>query len=361
MANQKHFLILIIIGASVASFLGGYLLTQPSGTSSAALEQQRGSLIDRFDGVVERTTPTPLPPGLLQASADPALALTNSPDGDAVLYYHPDSGYVSRLDLETRTSKTISSTTLSRLARVIWSQDKNRVVTITRTSSGSSYTYFDYTTKEHGNLGTNIADAAISPDGSRVAIARNPGGGEGAIQIADFDGKNLRTILKTRLTNIRLSWPDENKLVFTASDANSNTASLYALSESGDLIQMVSAAEGLGARWSSDGSQLLYSTQEDGGMAIWILDATTQKTKKIPIQTSPELCAWTQDQRSLICAVQAGGETSIIKISLIDFSTSVLFSHLIITPGEGFLSQSGTFFVLQNAADQSIWAVKLNQ
>src|SRR5690348_245786 len=126
MANQKQTMILIVVAASLVSFLGGYLLTQPSLKVSAVLQEQRGSLIDRFDGVVETSTPTPLPPGLLQASDQAAVGPTNASDGEAILYYY--NGGVSKLDLETRKSTLISSALIPGLIRVIWSPDKNRVI-----------------------------------------------------------------------------------------------------------------------------------------------------------------------------------------------------------------------------------------
>src|SRR6185295_9581099 len=147
MSSQKQLTILIAIGVSLVSFLAGYLLTRPAGTTATILQEQRGNLIDRFDGVVQTSSPTPLPPGLLQASADVVIDPTNAPTGDAVLYYHTSG--VTRLDLETRRGQLISGVSLPGLTRVIWSPDKNRVITVIRSAKGPLYSYFDYTTQEH--------------------------------------------------------------------------------------------------------------------------------------------------------------------------------------------------------------------
>src|SRR5258708_4230407 len=88
---QKQLTILIVIAVSLVSFLGGYLLTQPHSSMNAVVQEQRGNLIDRFDGVATSSTPTPLPPGLFQASSETVLAPVAAQDGEAALYYHTRS------------------------------------------------------------------------------------------------------------------------------------------------------------------------------------------------------------------------------------------------------------------------------
>ncbi|GEM_PF-2361762 len=359
MNNQKQLIILIVITASLTSFLAGYLLTQPAKNNSAIIEQQRGALIDRFNGVVGSATSTPLPPGLLQASSDSTLAPTNASDADAVVYYHPNTGIVSKLDLETRTNTIISTASLPHLIRVIWSPNKNRVITISRTSNRFNYAYFEYTTHAHGNLGTTIKDVVFSPDSKRIALVRN-GGGDSAIETADFDGKNPKTIFKTRLNNIKLFWLSDHTLAFTADDTDAGTQSLYTLTETGDLTQLVGGVIGLVVRWSPDGSKLLYSDQESGGTVLYQFDVASKQSKPLPIQTTATNCAWSLDQKKILCAVQNQGETSIVQILTANNSSSVLFSNLIITPQDVFLSHLENFLVITSATDQSLWAVKLD-
>ncbi len=356
MGSQKQTIVLIAVTASLVSFLAGYLLTQPSAQVSAVLHEQRGNLIDRFDGVVQTSTPTPLPPGLLQASSDIALAPTNAANGEAVLYYHNQG--VSSLDLETRKSQLISQASIPGLIKVIWSPDKNRVVTLSKGSQGQVYRYFDYTTHEHGDLGSNITDAAFSPDSEQLVVARGPGSGDSVIQTMDFNGRNPRTILKTRLNNVKLSWPQENLISFRASDAE-GAESLYTLDLEGNLNQWVSEADRLSIRWAKTTSKFIYSEQAGAGTRLHVFDIISKENRTIPLSVSALECDWTSDELAILCAVQTGGETSIIRISLDNFKSSVLFSHLIITPQEVFLSTEENFLVIISASDQTLWAVKL--
>lgn len=359
MKNSKTLLALLLITASSTSFLAGYVLTQGSRDKGAVLQEQRGMLIDRFNGVPDTATPTPLPPGLLQAVPQAVLAPANAFEDDSVLYYQADNGYVSSLDLETRSVTLVSTTAPSRLARVIWSPNKNRVITVSQTNTGFKYSYFDYVTREHGDLGPDIQDVVFSPDSDKIALVRAPGG-ESAIQIADFDGKNIRTLLKTRLLDIHVSWPSPETLSFTALDTLSNTKSLYVLGTSGDLSRLIEGEDGLTVRWSPDGSRFLYSTQGSGATTTHMFTVASKRSQKLPINAASHQCAWKTDQQAIVCAIQTGGETSIIRISTIDNSTSVLFSHLIITPREVFLSNQENFLIMTSAADSSLWAVKLH-
>ena len=360
MASQKQLIILIIIMASLTSFLAGYLLTQPSRNSEAIIQQQRGALIDRFSGLNENSTPTPLPPGLLQATTDVSLATTNAPDSNAVLYYRPDNGHVSKLDLETRLNTTISTAQLIGLTNVIWSPNKNRVITVFRSSTGTMYKYFDYTTHKNGPLGTNIKDAVFSPDSQRVALVRSSGT-DSAIIITNFEdaGKNPQTILKTRLNNIHLFWQNDRALSFVADDTDAGTQSFYTLSEAGDLSRPLGGESGLAVRWSPDGTKFLYSAREDSGLTLRVFDVTSQQSQLMPVQTSATNCAWSLDQRSVICASEIQGETSVNKITLTDLTSKILFSNLIISPKDVFLSHLEDFLVIISAGDQSIWELKL--
>lgn len=358
MASQKQLIILIVITASLTSFLAGYLLTQPSRQSANILQQQRGALIDRFSNITDDSTPTPLPSGLLQATNNPVLAPTNAPDSNAILYYHPDNGHVSKLDLETRANTIISTAQLTGLTSVIWSPNKNRVITVSRSSTGPIYKYFDYTNHENGFLGTSIKDAVFSPDSQRVALVRSAGG-DSAIEITDFTGKNPQTVLKTRLNNLRLSWPSNHLLSFITTDPNTNTQSLYTVSEGGDLNRLLDSMYGLSVRWSPDGSKLLYSDKENNDTVLRIFDIASQQSQDLPFQTSATNCAWLLDQRSAICAVESQGETSINQITFADNSVKTLFSNLIISPKEVFMSHLEDFLVIISAGDQSLWELKL--
>lgn len=360
MASQKQLIILIVITVSLTSFLAGYLLTQPARQSADILQQQRGALIDRFSGLTDNSTPTPLPPGLLQATTDAALAATNAPDSNAVLYYHPSNGYVSRLNLETRLNIVISSTQLAGLTNVIWSPDKNRVITTFRSSTGPVYKYFDYTNRKNGSLGANIKDAVFSPDSQRIALIRSAGG-DSAIVITDFEGKNAQTILKTRLNNIRLSWPSDHMLSFVANDADTGAQSFYTVSEGGDLSQLISGVDNLSVRWSPDGTKFLYSGRENGGVMLRVFDVASGQSQVLPAQTSANTCAWLLDQRSTICADEIQGETSINQITFAGMTMKILFSNLIISPQNVFMSHLEDFLIMISAGDQSVWELKLAQ
>ncbi|MBP9822212.1 MAG: hypothetical protein KBC81_02070 [Candidatus Pacebacteria bacterium] len=356
--NKKQLITLIVVASSLTSFLAGYLLTRPSNEISDAIQQQRGVLIDRFSDMDTNSTPTPLPPGLLQASTDTALAPTNAHDSNSVIYYHTVNGHVSKIDLETRNSTLISTTQLNNLSRVIWSSDKNRVVTVSRNSSSPAYKYFDYTSKANGSLGINIKDAVFSPDSQNIAIVRSAGG-DSTIEIIGFGASYPKTILKTRLNNISLFWPSSSTLAFSANDDGADTQSLYLLNENGELTQLIDGERALSIVWSSDGSRFIYSGRDGDTTTLKLFDITSQKSSILPVASTAQNCAWTMDQKSILCAIEFQGETSATKINLSNNSTQTLFSNLIITPKQVFLSNLEDFLVIISAADQSIWELKL--
>jgi len=365
MTTQKQLTILIIVTVSLTSFLAGYLLTRPDQQTNDIIQQQRGNLIDRFSEVTSKSTPTPLPPGLLQATDNSVLAPTNAPNDNAVLYYHPSNGYVSKIDLETRANTSISTTQLVGLTDVMWSPDKNRVITISRSSNGPVYKYYDYISRRNGLLGGgNIKNAVFSPNSQQVALVRSAGE-ESVIEVFNFEdlstktNQSPRTILKTRLTNMRLFWPTENILSFIADDFDSGTQSLYTISKDGDLTELIGGEYRLSVLWSPDGSKLLYSSSQESKEILRLLDVKSKQSRIMPIKTTAKNCAWTINQNSTICIAEFQGETIASQISIINLEEKILFSNLIISPQEVFLSHLDNFLVIISTTDQSIWGLKL--
>ena len=358
MSTQKQLIALIATTASLVSFLAGYLFVQPAYQSAGITSQQRGNILDRFNGLVSSSIPTDtlIAGSLFRVTSDSTLSATNDPTSDSVLYYHRDTGLVSRVGLSDHASTLVSSTALPHLVRISWSPDKKKVVSVYSSSKGRVYKYFDYDTREQATLGTDIIDAVFSPDSQWLALAKVLGG-ETDIIIAQSNGDTPKTILKTRLNDMSLAWPSDHVLSLLVQ--SSDTADFYTLTDTGDLTKILDSQAGLKILWSTDGSQLLYSTTTNSQTVLTIRTVVNGEERTVSLATQADWCSWFLDSKSFVCAVEQNDNTSIQNVSVADLATKTLASDLIFTPENIFLSHLEDFVILINRADHSVYAIKL--
>ncbi|MDP3792894.1 MAG: hypothetical protein Q8Q89_04180 [bacterium] len=69
-------------------------------------------------------------------------------------------------------------------------------------------------TKKFLNLNHSISAYAISPDSQKIAyfIPPKDKNKEGSVSVSDLDGSNSKTIFKTRVANLGISWINEIQL-----------------------------------------------------------------------------------------------------------------------------------------------------
>ncbi len=357
MDTRKQLIILIVITASLGSFLTGYLLTHPSGQTSGA-GQQQGALLSRFTGI-KPPEGSAAPDGLFKISADDSLSATNDGSSDGVLYYHRETGFVSRISIADQKSTLVSDVGLPHLIGVIWSPDVKKVLGLYSSASGTLYKYFDYETHKTAELGSDIAAAAFSPDSSSVALAKISGD-ETDIIVARPDGSDPRTILKTRLRDLSLSWQSDELLSLMAG-VSSTASTLYTLGTDGALVKILDSMPDLKIRWSPDATELLYSSTVDDRPGLRIHDMISGTDQAVGVMATADHCSWHLDGRSFVCVAEENASSSIVRVLVSDLSLKTLAADLVFSPDDVFISHLQDFLVLTNRADHSIWAAPLSQ
>ena len=352
---RKEHSILITVSALLCAMLIGYFLTRPSNQQDEVLNRQAAAL-GRFSGTLDQglATTLPLPDGLFQVATDIVLAPVADPTSSDILYYHADNGFVSRADIASRQSTLISQTALPGLRDVIWSPNRIWVVTTFSGQGGPVFQYFNYQIRIHGTLPASVVGAAFSPDSSLLALAQQIGD-QTDIIIAQPDGTDQRTILKTHLAHVTISWPQAHTLALTAKD-DIGLASLYLLADNGGLTKIIDSETGLRTNWSPDGSKLLYWTAEGG---LMIYDIAINQYHAQALATTADRCAWYANGQSIICAIDDKGETKIQRLNLADNSIQTIVSNVIISPERMFLSSDQNFLIILSGNDHTLYALKL--
>jgi hypothetical protein len=352
---RKEFTLLIILSALLGSTLTGYFLTRPNVNQTDILSRQ-GAMLGRFTGNLNQgeSTTLPIPDGLFQITDDITLSPVTELVGDGLLYYHADNGFVSRVDIGSRQSTLISQTALPGLRNVIWSPNRQRVVTVFSSQHGQVFRYFDYETRVSGDLPLMVVDVVFSPNSQSLAMTKQVGD-ETDIIITDPDGTNPNTILKTHLPHITLLWPQTHTLAFATKD-DAGVASYYLLGDNGDLKKIIDSETGLRYSWSKDGSKFMYSTSESG---LNVYDTNSGQYGSQVITATANLCAWYSDNQNIICAVDDQGEIKIQQLRVGDTTPKTIASNLIISPERLFISSDEQFLIILSQSDHSLYAIKL--
>jgi len=72
----------------------------------------------------------------------------------------------------------------------------------------------EITTRMFLNLSPNISIYAISPDNKKIAYFIPPKKGrEGGVFVSNLDGSNQKSVFKTRVVNLSISWTKEDEVI----------------------------------------------------------------------------------------------------------------------------------------------------
>lgn len=160
---------------------------------------------------------------------------------------------------------------------------------------------------EPGAFDTNIAYVTLQVvDGERNYLLR----------VADSDGYNPRTILKSNEPILSPAWsPDGEKLAYVSFEERRSMVYVQRLKDASR--ERVAAYQGVNGApaWSPDGRTLAFTSSKDGNPELYLLDigsgSVTRLTRHHGIDTE---AAWSPDGRHLVFTSDRSGRPQIYRI-----------------------------------------------
>ena len=265
-------------------------------------------------------TEEPIPPGqpeqpfvsptkkLNAISQVAVVSPTISADGQKVKYYSKENGNVFESKFNGTGLTRISSAVLPDILKILWSPDKNKVISVFKDAqTGVKKYYYNYQTGSSKPLNQSIKQAAWSPDGSKIAyqffdetaVINN-------ISASDPDGSDWKNVLPTRLRDLIIEWPKRDIIAFRTKPSGLAPSILYGVDPgNGKITNVLSHVFGLSVLWSPNGEKLIYSRTDENGknLTLAFSDWKGETSKDVNISTFAEKCAWSQDNRTIFCAV----------------------------------------------------------
>ena len=136
-----------------------------------------------------------------------------------------------------------------------------------------------------------------SPDGRRIAFIRIPVGATGyALFVMNADGTNATRLGSGTFVADRGSWSPDGKLIAASSWDNQV---VLVNAETGAVS--IDSTPGIGARapaWSPDGQQITFAGQENGNLAIYVMEADGKNVRRLTSTFyNDQYPVWTLDGR----------------------------------------------------------------
>lgn len=293
MSLKKILIILIVLLILVVGFLVIYNFflkeeTTPSVTPSAT------------------TTPTtsltsPIKPISQEPVLDPII------DGQKVKYYLENNGYVFESAFDGSEQTRLSSNILPNLLKVLWSSNKDKVIAIFDDKGEVKKYFYDYQTGKSILLNQHIQYITWSPSEDKIAYQYyNSQTEDNTIGLANSDGSQWTNIFTTRMKNLIVEWPSSGQVSIRTKPSGLAQSVVYTIDlATGDFQKIISETYGLTVLWSPLGDKLLFSETDNQGknLKLKIADLAKSTVQELDFVTLPEKCVWSQDNRTVFCAV----------------------------------------------------------
>lgn len=257
------------------------------------------------------------------------------------------------------------------------------------------YTHIDFKTGTLTPLNEHIEHVVWSPDGGKIFYKYTESTkGEGALTVSEPTGKNYRVVKSLNLSNVMVDWlGDEKTLAYYLTPSGYRESSIYTMTTDGASVKRIlGESYGLGAKWSPNGTKMIYTIKDRGGsgLQLYLADGNGENQVEVSgVKTLVEKCVWSISNTEIYCAIPAkitGGfvlpddyylerfhsEDAFVKINVKDVSVTQLFAKDAILQRSGELalstvfdahelhmSKDGLFLFFTTKENNGLWSVDL--
>ncbi|GEM_PF-6870343 len=227
---------------------------------------------------------------------------------DKIYYFKKDGGELTSFSFPAGTGESLSTITIVGIMDALWSPARDRaIVSYMDGTIAKSFLFKAIGTSSVATLPTGVRSSAWSPTGSSLGYLTEKDG-ETLLSTADSSGKNQKTIFRTPIREITLSWPLPEKFALQTNPSGVVPGYIFIFTRaSGELTRFLGPLNGLTSLWSPKGGKFLVGSTNAAGksLSLAIRDSSGKEIFRSDLQTLPEKCAWASEEK-VYCAVPRG-------------------------------------------------------
>lgn len=232
--------------------------------------------------------------------AGATLIDTTRPTTTVVRFVQQDNGHIFDLVLDSpgAVAKAVSNTTIPGIDRVLWSEG----------GRGAIIQYIDAGIIKTAHLAlppvgsttppvriqflpSNIADLAVSPDGTGAAyLLRTANGTDG--YVAGADGSNPKKLFSLPLAQTLVSWPAPGTLLVQSASGAGVSGIAFSIDAKSGAVSTLLAAQGLTINGDRALARVLYQTNAGDARATYAFNTKSGLSTALSFDPSPERCLW---------------------------------------------------------------------
>ncbi len=271
------------------------------------------------------------------------IAPTISRDGEHVLYYDRSNGNVLEISLEGENKRMFSSKDIPGLKNVIWSPEKNKVVSTFENNGKPVFYSYNYDSRSNKKIPERIYDIVWANLEDKIIYKYFDGKTRKKfIGIADPDGANWKQLAETNFDYVSIAPVPRSSLIsFWNKPHGFEETVLQTVSIIGNEAKTIFSKKfGADYLWSPDGEKILVSSSETRGSSKTML-ATINKNggeyQNLNIPTFISKCVWSKDGKKVFYALPGSiPEGSTLPNDYVDkkFTTRDTFWKVDVTTGK---------------------------
>jgi len=297
--KTKTILILLLIVLIVGAVLAYYLLVK------GELPQIIKETPTQDQGTTTQIKPAP-EGKLKQLTQKEVVSPAISEEKNTIKYIIKDGGNLYQTDLNGENSQEIKFVPLSGLIKTLWSKDQQKFINIYQDQFGTKRFFYDIAAQHTAPLNTSITWLDYSKDQDKIAYHYlDPTSGLNSIATANPDGTFAKTIVNTRLRDVRLSWVSEDKIVVSTAPSGISPNILYSVDLNKPKFEKIlDNIYGMTSLWAQNGSMFLFSQTNDkgGDLKLMSSNASGLNIQNTGLKTLPEKCVFSDDSINVYCA-----------------------------------------------------------
>ncbi len=333
------------------------------------------------------------PPQFSQIHNKPVagLSFVQTRKGERLQYVERSSGYVFETDPETATTLRVTNTLLPKIQEAFFTNgrivqrslnDSGDIVTIVgsiSTSTGEGSTATESATLSNVSLAQNIMHITSNPKTGALFYLVREGLGTVGI-LSKWNGDEPKRIFTSVLPNWRSQWLSDGRIILTQAASDDTPGYAYEMTSSGVLSPLIRSIPGLTVL-GREGGAFLYGQSSGGALTLFAHTQASSTMIRLPVRTIADKCVWLPGRSSVAyCGVPQGitaryflddwyrGATHSSDV-LWRVDTNAGTAEILYAPEPGTsidmenltISRAGTHLAFMNAADKSLWLLRIEE